>query len=70
MRRLLLITALVTVLSLVTTSTVLADSGDGEDSVTTGEVAMLLAPVVGAALAVERRWSVATRQRRRTAPPC
>jgi hypothetical protein len=54
MKRLLLMAALVTVLSLVTTSAALADNGDGENNVTTGEVAMLLAPVVAAALAVER----------------
>jgi hypothetical protein len=54
MKRLLLMAALVTVLSLVITSTALADNGDGGNNVTPGEVAMLLAPVVAAALTVER----------------
>ena len=54
MKRFLLIAALVTVLSLVTTSLALADDGGPGVDATTGDVALLLAPVVAAALAVER----------------
>ena len=53
MKRLLLITALVLAFSLVATGVALAADGD-DRSVTTGEVALLLAPLVAAATAIER----------------
>ena len=53
MQRLLLITALVLMFSLMVTGVAFAADGDG-NTVTTGEVALVLAPLVAAATAIER----------------
>jgi hypothetical protein len=53
MKRLLLITALVLMFSLMVTGVAFAADGD-DNSVTTGEVALVLAPLVAAATAIER----------------
>jgi hypothetical protein len=54
MKRVLLITALALALSLVVTGIALADDGGTGDTASAGDVALLLAPLVAAATAIER----------------
>jgi vacuolar-type H+-ATPase subunit H len=54
MKRFLLITVLALALSLMVTTVALASNGEPDESVSTGEIALLLAPLVAAATAIER----------------